>query len=378
MDEQDIERQTIEETEPMESLSKEELHEKIIEDKKRANRSLILAFSALVAVVVVCLAWFVANNIINGGTNDIDAEADVAYELASVGERQLAETDHYLKDDSDEPRLAAGSEVEYDQYYDVENGKLVNSTGVIYHLGTSDIAWYQDGQTLMEPGARGKLEFYVIPKKSGLRAMTITLKAEAYSEPISEDDGIQKRRAKRVNNTILQNIIDGHILMFRHLDTETGYSEWIPPVRTDGQDSDETGINGNVFTITAQGVGITDGVFTANRVYKIVVYWIWPKYFRNYIYDSRSLNGDLFSDISMENQDYQDLLKFVNEQKIMGKEGGSKLFFNDETTEKKVTDAVINSDMTEDVLDICDKYYNLADEYIGKNAGYLYISATVN
>lgn len=381
MDEQDFLDESAEDSQQTESLSKEELHAKILEDKKRANRSMLLAFSALVAVVVVCIAWFVANNIITGGTNDLEAEADVAFELASIGDRQDAEKEHYLKDDSDDPKLYAGTAVEYDSYYDMETKETVDTKDTTYYLGTNGIAWYQDGQTEMEPGSRGKLEFYVIPKKTGLTSVTITLKAEAYDAPlIKNEDGteVQSKRAKRVENAILQNMIDGHILMFRHLDDEKGYSGWIPPVEAKDEDDAVAGTYGNVFKITADEAGLEDGTFEPNKVYKVTIYWVWPKYFRNYIYNSVSLYGDLFADISASNADYQKLLSFINEQKTMGTDDGSKLFYNKETTEKIVTDQTINSSISEDVLNTCDKYYNQADEYIGTKAGYIYLNATVN
>ena len=45
---------------------------------------------------------------------------------------------------------------------------------------------------------------------------------------------------------------------------------------------------------------------------KVTLYWIWPKYFRNYIYGSRNTYGDLFTDVSDKNADYTELLKLVN------------------------------------------------------------------
>ena len=34
-----------------------------------------------------------------------------------------------------------------------------------YHVGTGSLAWYLDSQESILPGANGKLEFYIIPKK---------------------------------------------------------------------------------------------------------------------------------------------------------------------------------------------------------------------
>lgn len=363
----------------LENMSSEELRREIKQDKKKATRSLVLALSALFAIIAICIAWFVANNVIKGGTSDVSAGADSKFELASSGDRQKPEENYYLKDDTDDPKLSAGQSAEFDRYYDIYSKKWVDKKSN-YYLGLSGIAWYQDGQTVVEPGASGTLEFYVIPKKSGLTSMTITLKTEAYrlleSTSTTTEDENTVRRAKRSDDEVLQNMIDGHILMFRNLDDE-GYSGWIPPVEAAGEDESDAGTYGNVFTITAKEAGLSDGVFEENQLYKITVYWVWPKYFRNFVYNSVSLNGDLFADISSANADYTALLEFVNKQKTMGISGGSKLFYSNDKTIQTVTDKNIDSDMADDVLKVCDKYYNQADEYIGTQAEYMYISATV-
>ena len=365
----------------LDEMSSEELRQEIQQEKKKATRSLVLAVTALIAIIAICIAWFVANNVIKGGTSDVSAGTDSRFELASAGKRQIPEENYYLKDDADSPKLSAGQPAEFDEYYDIESKSWV-SKRENYYLGLSGIAWYQDGQTVVEPGASGSLEFYVIPKKTGLKSMTITLKAEAYrllgsSTGSDSENENTTPRAKRSDDVVLQNMIDGHILMFRDLDEDKGYSGWIPPVETAGEDADDAGTYGNVFTITADDAGLEDGEFEENKLYKITVYWVWPKYFRNYIYNSTSLNGDLFADISNENADYTALLEFVNSQKEMGISGGSKLFYSNDKTIKTVTDKNIDSDMADEVLKACDKYYNQADEYIGTQAEYMYISATV-
>ncbi len=362
----------------LDEMSSEELRQEIQQDKKKATRSLVLAVTALIAIIAICIAWFVANNVIKGGTGDVSAGTDSRFELASTGERQIPEEKYYLKDNSKDTKLSAGQSEEFDKYYDIETQSWV-SKSKSYYLGLSGIAWYQNGQTVVEPGANGTLEFYVIPRKSGLKSMTITLKAEAYrilGDGTGDSDGTDVR-ARRSEDEVLQNMIDGHILMFRNLDDDKGYSGWIPPVKAAGEDSEDAGTYGNVFTITANDAGLSDGEFEENKLYKITVYWVWPKYFRNFIYNSTSLNGDLFSDISPANDDYTELLSFVNAQKEMGISGGSKLFYSNDKGVQKVTDKEIDSDMSDEVLKACDKYYNQADEYIGTQAGYVFISAAV-
>ena len=59
---------------------------------------------------------------------------------------------------------------------------------------------------------------------------------------------------------------------------------------------------------------------------------------------------------------------------------GSKLFFNGEDAldvQQTVTDERIDSDMSSELLNTCSRYYNLADEYIGNKAKFMYVSAVV-
>lgn len=378
MDEQDIERQTIEETEPMESLSKEELHEKIIEDKKRANRSLILAFSALVAVVVVCLAWFVLNNLTQGTSANIASDTEVRFQLASVGERQKTELNHLWQTSVEETVLSAGTDKTYSEYFDTDKREKVKVSQE-YQVGSNNLAWYLADQMQVEPGATGKLEFYVIPKMAGLTSMDVMIQLEAYvneKEPEAVEDGqVDQTKAIRSSNAVLQNLIDGHILLFRKLDDNTGYSGWLAVNEDTAGDGAFAGVSGNRFTLKASDLGLT--VFEANEPYKITLYWVWPKYFRNYIYGARNVNGDLFTDISADNADYTALIDFINDQKKMDAAGSSRLFYSKDADVTQVTDQRIDKEMKAETLAACNRYYNQADEYIGTETQYLLINVSV-
>ena len=183
-------------------------------------------------------------------------------------------------------------------------------------------------------------------------------------------------RAIWIEEQKLQRFIDGHILVFRELNDD-GYKGWLRPGDVSDY-KDNTGICGNTFTISARDVGLETGVFEKDVPYKITLYWVWPKYFRNYIYANRQQNGDLFTDIE-NNEDYNSLIEFINEQKEMTG-NGSKLFFNGEDAldvQQTVTDERIDSDMPSELLNTCSRYYNLADEYIGNKAKFMYVSAIV-
>lgn len=328
-------------------------NEKIKNYKKQATRSFVLAFTTLIAIIAVCIAWFVSNTRVNTTGMSISAENSTRIELASVGERQQPEKNLL--------NLNKGTSTnEYTSYIDVETGNSVEAS-YKYHVGTSGIAWYLGKQETLSPGANGKLEFYIIAKQPGISSVDVTIGAEPYNK-------VGESSAAKSDDIILQNLVYGHILFFRQL-KEEGYCGWI----SDG-------------TFTVKAPTTLKSEFTVNVPYKVTVFWIWPRYFRNYIYDSREDHGDLFSDISQNgdayaNADYGKLLGFVKEQGNISNIEENKLFYNKVTNDsnKNTIDTTgigdINSSMKQENFNLCSDYYNQADEYIGTNADYLYISA---
>ena len=364
------ERKEAEEQQKLEAMTSEERQEQIREDQKKAARSVFLSMTALIAIVVLCIAWFVSNRSTRGTSAQVAADSKVRFQLASVGARQDTEQ-KYLKDESNNHILNAGTEKSHETYMDLDlsdGTTAVKATEVTktqdYHVGSANLAWYLNGQEGVSPGASGKLEFYLIPQQND-SSVTVTLDAKAYVNENEDKTG----RAVESENTGLQNLISGHILFFRGLNDTKGYSGWIRP--------DNGALS---FTVTPEGG------FTAGTPYKITLYWVWPRYFRNYIYNYRSTNGDLFTDISTNNQDYQALLSFVQTQgtktavnnETLKSESNMLFYIENAGTDQKVTDQIIISTMKDEVLDSCTDAYDQADEYIGQNADYFYINVTVH
>ena len=365
--------------EDLENLSPEELQEHIREDKKKAKRSLRFAFTALIAIIAVCIAWFAANNQVTMTGTQISAENDQPFELASVGDRTQAET-KFLLDEQNLNILSAGKETKYAKYKykDITaQAWKVKETPQTYYVGNSGLAWHLNGQESLSPGASGKLEFYLISKKEGLTSAEITVNLKAYinkSGTGSSDNeagtSANKSRATESTNNTVQNLISGHILLFQELDDAKGYDGWL------GKWEDNTNTLTNTFTVSA------NSTFEKNIPYKVTIYWVWPQYFRNYIYTQRSTQGDLFTDQTSqtEESDYKKLNTFVNAnaQKTFST---SRLFYQASLLgDAKVNDInqEINASMSDEVLNSCSTYYNQADEYIGKNAQYIYVEMEVN
>lgn len=330
----------------------DELLEEIAVNKRKLKRSFVFAFVALIAVIALGIAWFMSNSKVTSTGTSVSAQDDRLFELASVGERQTAEAS-YLKDESEKNILSAGAKRTYDSY--IENGTKVQKEQ-IYHVGTGSLAWYLDSQESILPGANGKLEFYIIPKKDDVKSVTVSFDINGY---VYTTKGNENKRVVKSADTTLQNLIQGHILFFQQLDDVYGYQKWL--------EADKP------FVIKAP----ENGSFKQNVPYKVTIYWIWPQYFRNYVYTQKSTQGDLFTDAANQtsDSDYARINTFINNQRTVEK-GQNKLFY-DESANVQVT-SHINKDMAQDTLDQCSKYYNKADEYIGTNAKYIYVGIKAN
>ena len=330
----------------------DELLEEIAVNKRKLKRSFVFAFVALIALIALGIAWFMSNSKVTSTGTSVSAQDDRLFELASVGKRQTAEED-YLKDESKKSILSAGTEKTYASY--IENGTEVQKEQT-YHVGTGSLAWYLDSQESILPGANGKLEFYIIPKKDDVKSVTVSFDITAY---VYKDEGNVDKRAVKSEDTTLQNLIQGHILFFQQLDDVYGYQKWL--------EADKP------FVIKAP----ENGSFKQNVPYKVTIYWIWPQYFRNYVYTQKSTQGDLFTDAANQtsDSDYARINTFINSQRTV-KTSQNKLFY-DESREVQV-ESDINKNMAQNTLDQCSKYYNKADEYIGTNAKYIYVGIKAN
>ena len=350
-------------SDPLEDKSLEELHKQIEKGKRKASRSIVFAIAAIIAIIAIGVAWFVSNTKVSAIGAKISADNPVSFELGSTGSRSPAESDK-LKD----PSLSKGTSKKYNKYIDVNTGDETNGPIDLY-CGSSNLAWYLNSSTNIWPGASGKLEFYIIPKQDNLTSVTVTVELAAYKDKENSSSTVAEKIIE--NETKLNGLLSGHILLFRGLDDTKGYSKWIE-VPDSGNPSFkiEASEFQNAGATTDSQSNSASGSFTKDMPYKVTLYWIWPKYFRNYIYGSRNTYGDLFTDVSDKNADYTELLKFVNNSS-----NKDKLFYGAKDSDDPSS---IKADMEDTVFNTWSSYYDLADEYIGNNVKYVFVNVTVN
>ena len=353
-----------------ENLSVEELHVRIAEDKKKAVRSLFMALSALVVMVGFCIAWFVSNHRVNATGMNIEAANAQDFQLASKGKRQEAEQ-KYLKNEDGQNILNNGT-----AYLINSDGKMIDASDgtdntETYYAGFTNLAWRLDDDVTLMPGASGSMTFYIIPRKENLTSANLAFTLKAY-----EDDAKTGVAAVSKDNQ-LQNLVMGHILFFRNREADGSYAGWIAP---DENGSYLMANSEYSFTVTPEN----KTTFEKDKPYPVTLYWVWPNYIRNYIYTNQ--NGSLFT--NPDSSDYQDLLKFLNKENFQNNETEqkySKIFYvKPDSGAASAKDSTsgngnqINSNITDAVLNECNEAYNNADQYIGKNARYLYVDVTVD
>lgn len=294
---------------------------------------------------LLCIAWFVSNSTVRGMNGEISASDQVQYVLACTGDRLDTEKNNLLIKEGTESwtwglsLLSEGKQEHHDRFIDTATGETVEKEAD-YYTQQGEFAWRLQEQIRFYPGARGKLEMYLIPRVDGLTSVQLQLTIKPY-KAVPDTNG--KIGAEPQEDATLSNLLNGHILLFRALDDNTGYSDWM----------------GENRTITVKG---KDGEsLIKDMPYKVTVYWIWPKQYRNLIYDKYSTRGDIFSNTE-NNPDYVNLIYYINSHK-------NNFFYSTNSEEEfpNTSADMIQSDFEKGVLG-----YNQADEYIGMKANFLY------
>lgn len=273
-------------------------------------------FFSIVAVCVIAfasIAWFVSNTRVNSSVAPISAGFE-PIRLATRGVRQQAEIDHLqLKSDDEDNKM------EHD--------------GKIYYYSEGDtIALRLDVDNYeISPGSKGKVEFYVIPA-GGASSVTLQIGVGGYGADENDNNIV-----KPINDNVLNALMSGHILLFDKYENGV-YSGWL--YQNHGSNS---GIINNAITVDLSGK-------PAGEPVPVDFYWIWPLRYENMANDFAGVEG--FVDFVEEQAASMTDLK-NSEYRY------SRIFFTDQAS-------LTGTDHR-------NKAYDLADEYIGSNAQYLYL-----
>ena len=279
---------------------------------KSLVQTIVFVMISFFTLVFVSTAWFAANSNVNSGTAPISAEFEpIKLAVSSKDFRTISEKNILkLLDGQELPIL---KDQEGNSLYYTDNGTIA-------------LRLEKDGYEV-SPGAKGKVEFYVVPGR-GTTEVKLDIVLGAYGE--TSNNVVDK-----IDNPVLTALITGHILFFD--DYENGvYSNWL--LKNDGN-------NNWTNSITVDLSGKEAGIPV-----KVDLYWIWPTRYKNMVNDFGGTGVYGFAE-SQANK--EKMTSLTNKYRY------SYVYLSDK------------QDLSSD--SVRSEGYDLADEYIGSNAQYLYL-----
>ena len=225
-------------TEAIEQLPPEELAKEIEKNKRKVARNIVFIMAAIVAFIAICIAWFVSNNRVNGILGGISAKKS-GIEIGSKG-RGGVHDDLLQKIEHD---TSQGGSINWllDENSNMKNYDSGKAFNEIEGKFRKDYA--------MEPGTKGKLDFFIKSYEGGNLSLDFTLDIAPYTM-----NG-ETAQVVRKDSTAAQ-LLSGHILYFlgEKQPDETIKYTWI---------------KGGTFNIKIENA-------VADREYDYSIYWVWP------------------------------------------------------------------------------------------------------
>ena len=331
-------------------------------------RTGIIMFAALVAIIIVCIAWFVSNNKVTiSGTRVQSAGSE--FELAAAA-----------KPDSES---SAGV---YDKLLDVQRGTetSIESQKFLATDGShTSITWAITDESNMnnnteagiEPGASGQMTFYIISQKKGPLSVTLDLMLTGYTGEETAATSLDLQKA----NEKAQQLLKGHVLLFAGYDSnKDSYKGWI---------SEDAGpwsmdlYSGEGALSRAKNGKLTWSVQDAKKdmAYPVTIYWVWPEMLGSYLVKDQSSIGKrpvLFPEDWNESSNHLTELPEKLFATMCNSEDNNRYFYWKES--KDFTETVkaeklnqMRTNFNPVMYGTLAVYYNQADEYLGSNVRFV-------
>ena len=237
----------------IEQLSPEKLEKEIEKNKKKAIKSFAFAVAAAVALIALCIAWFVSNNRVNGILGGISAKKS-GIEIGSRGSAGVH--DDLLQKIKFGLKYHLPAKTDEKQH-DTSKGESINwllnadSNMNNYDNGNS---FEQIGKTYrkdyaMEPGTKGKLDFFIKSYEDGDLFLEFSLDIAPYTMNGENQQAVEK-------NSVEAQILSGHILYFLGETQENNTIKY-------------SWIKDGTFQITIPNA-------KSDQEYDYSIYWVWP------------------------------------------------------------------------------------------------------
>lgn len=370
-----------------------EEYRKEAEIHQEAARSMMKTFLAtgiflvatIVALVIMGMAWFVANAKVESASASIAASDDYKFYLATLkndsqgiydanipegtgGDVTKSPLAHALnkffradnngRDDDegnhyttflDLPNLSEGVQTFKDQ--DGIEYVIGNSDGISLRIDSDSNVNNTEEFEHIGPGSYGKFTFYIIPLVDNLDQVNLSVSLQPFTlVRVGDPDGKNATgRAMHVdkneNNSVLLNMLQGHILLFTGQDGSGDYSNRIfPTLENDG-------------SIRFEFIKDKTTTWVKDKAEPITIYWIWPKRFENIKYP-----GQEDSVFKKTCQEHEELLEWVNANR--------EYIVNTKIVLDTKSLADPQTDMTNQEFAQWSVGYNKGDQLIGDNIAF--------
>ena len=350
-----------------------------------------IVIAAAIVMIAVSIAWFVSNTKVDATGVQIRA-AGSEFDLAAEAKTDV--------------ESATGA---YDNLLDVSPGATLSIEDKKFGYtgeGKTSISWaitddsnMQNNKDLgIEPGSSGKLTFYIISHKDGPLSVNINLTftgyhVEGWNSTAATNTAVNLSDLKELDKTT-QQLLEGHVLFFAGYDEKSNsYKAWI------SDDAEPWNMTLENTCIKASNVGndtesseaplLTrnkDGSLTwkidqavSEAAYPVTIYWVWPEMLESYLGKEQNTRYPLlFPKDSSETYNLCTLPQnlFTTMCTTGNSDVKSNRYFRweDQETFKTTVTADKLSQMRNKynpaVYGAIAAYYNLADQYLGRNVQY--------
>lgn len=345
----------------IEQLSPEALEKEIENNKRKIVQSIVFIAAAAIALIAICMAWFVSNSRVNGTLVTVSAKYS-GIEIGSEGRAGVHDDflqtikkgiTSYFPENKEEHDTSSGGSINWmlNKNSDMKNyaeGKKFENTEAEYR---KDYA--------IEPGTKGQLDFFIKTYEDGDFSLDFSFDISPFH--VADDNATPTT----VGNDTVAGLLSGHILYFlgeKQSDGKIKYT-WIK----DGK-----------FKIDIKGA-------EKATKYKYSIYWVWPLNLSTILLN----DGDSFLNGSTVEFDDKDSTGALRNNIVTDMEKHpNKYFFSSLTGQpldtaydevKEISNIHKNSGSNEEYdkqlfVDLS-SYYNQADMKIG--SGISFVTATL-
>lgn len=355
-----------------------------------------IVIAAAIVMIAVSIAWFVSNTKVDATGVQIRA-AGSEFDLAAEAKPDV--------------QSATGA---YDNLLSVSPGATLSIGAKKFGYtgeGKTSISWaitddsnMQNNKDLgIEPGSSGKLTFYIISHKDGPLSVNINLTftgyhVEGWNSTAATNTAVNLSDLKELDKTT-QQLLEGHVLFFAGYDEKSNsYKAWIsddaePWNMTlentciknsnagNDAESSEAALSGAPLLTRNEDGSLTWKIDQAvsEAAYPVTIYWVWPEMLESYLGKEQNTRYPLlFPKDSSDNDKLCTLPEnlFTTMCTTGTNNEKSNRYFRWEDQETFSTTVTVDklSQMRNKynpaVYGAIAAYYNLADQYLGRNVQY--------